>query len=173
MTTIDFAPGRALLPEGRTLRVYRAEDLAALHCPAPELDGSLAAAQRYADKVTRSAWWSRNVGDGRNARLRESRGAGSAYSGLVRYRGRYYHDIRLGTSHGRLDGTVRPTHIADPWVVLHELAHAGSPEDPGHGREFARVFLGLVRRFLGPEAGTVLLAAYRQEGVKYLARRGG
>jgi hypothetical protein len=188
MPTIDkaladtFAPERALLPEGKTIKVYRAEDLAALRLPAAELDGTLEAAQAYADKVTRSAHWKRNCQlrlgvDGQRhtptkVHVTRSRGEGSWAGGLYTVRGRTYPRVHLGTKRGRLPGGVaRPPHIADPWVILHELAHIATPGDPGHGREFARVFLGLVRRFLGPESGKVLLAAYRAEQVKYLARR--
>jgi hypothetical protein len=178
----DFAAERALLPEGRTQRIYRAEDLAALRYPVVPLDGSVEAAQAYADRVTKSACWARTCQakvkvDGRHrvptkTHVTRSRGGGSWGGRWVQVRARWYPHVHLGTKQGRLrDGGTRPQHIADPWVILHELAHVAVPEDV-HGREFARTYLTLVRRFLGPEAGKVLLAAYRAERVKYLPRRG-
>lgn len=54
-----------------------------------------------------------------------------------------------------------------PRFMLHELAHAVIPRHAAwHGREFAAVFLALVRRFMGAEAATALRASFREHGVK-------
>lgn len=54
-------------------------------------------------------------------------------------------------------------------VVLHEISHhlAGPV---GHGPEFAGIFLGLISRFIGPEAALVLMAAYDDLGVVWIQR---
>jgi hypothetical protein len=79
--------------------------------------------------------------------------------------------MRLGQSPRRhLCGTVTPSPAASVPVILHELAHLGvGGLGQGHGREFARLHLGLWRRFIGPEAGAMLLDAYRRNRVKHRA----
>lgn len=170
---------RAFLPEGRTMRVYAAEDAAALVCPAP-LSGTVEDAQAFVDRVTRSAWWFRHAPSqlhtprtGRKLVVRLSTGGGSYHDPgrSVRYRGRQVPYLVIGTR-DYPDRTERLPHIADRWVLLHEVAHAMIPGVSGHGREYAAMFLALVRRWLGDEAGKALLAGYRAAGVKYLPKRG-
>ncbi len=164
-------------------RLYAAELAAAARVPAPTLDGTPAAAQAFVDRVTRSAWWGRQAhptwkGDrdigwpfrsGVPARILVSPGrstmAGAWASDWVeRRRGRWYPVIRLGTA-ARRD---RPAAIADPWVILHEIAHHGIPEvAAAHGRQFARLYLGLVRRFLGPDHAGALRDEYIRHRVRY------
>lgn len=159
--------------EGHRLRVYRAENLAAHLHYVDLLDGSLQAAQEYCDRICRSAWWGRNYKPGPNVLprvivLRGRNGGGAAFRGAKVYR-RYWHPhIRLGTAECTAAG--RPA-IADPWVILHELAHIMSGTDEsGHGREFARCLMLLVRRWLGPDAAAALREGYTVENVKYRAR---
>lgn len=64
------------------------------------------------------------------------------------------------------------------WVVLHELAHTitirGNPRPvPGHGREYAAVFLKLVHLFLGADEAKRLKAAYKANKVKFRPKRAG
>lgn len=179
-------PGR-----GRQLAVYRAEARAAARVPAAALPGDLAAAQAYVDRITRSVWWRRTcppswLGDHCDSRhlvddsqpprrviVVAHRGiAGYARHALFRHRGRWYPQIRLGTRdavHNELPA------LADPWVILHELAHImclGDGTDRGHGRGFARRMLQLVRRWLGADSAAVLAEEYRRENVKSRARPG-
>lgn len=172
------------------LRVYRAEDAAIAAHPVPLLDGSLAAAQAYADRITRSSWWRKNCpaswmgDDARDSLLidetrpprriivtqRRGQSGGVAERMLFRYRGRWLPHIGLGTGE---PVSGRPA-IADPWVILHEVAHimAASADngERGHGREFARFYLLLVRRWLGRDAARALRDGYCAEGVKHRAR---
>ena len=57
------------------------------------------------------------------------------------------------------------------WVVLHEMAHILQTEDPAHGRQFAAIFLDLVRHFMGREAEQMLRLSYRSHRVKWCAKR--
>lgn len=177
----------ALTPP-RKLRVYRAENAAAAVCDVPLLDGTHKAAQSYVDRITRSAWWRRTcppswLGDSSDNRwidasappsrvivkppFGRSVGGHAGTKELRKYRGKWYPHIGLGTA----ECTPGRPAIADPWVILHELAHIMSAEtDNGHGREFARYLMLLVRRWLGPDAAAALRAAYAQERVKYRAR---
>ncbi len=169
--------------DGQRQRLYAAELAAAARCPTPLLDGSVAAAQRFADRVTGSAWWRRCAqptwkGDGRGpwfgrpavpARILVSAGRSTMAGAWAsdwpeRRRGRWYPVIRLGMAARR----QRPPAIADPWVILHEIAHHGTPDGvAAHGREFARLYLGLVRRFLGPEHARALREEYAARRVRY------
>jgi len=36
------------------------------------------------------------------------------------------------------------------WVILHELTHVMSRERPAHGRAFARTYIDMVNRWMGP-----------------------
>jgi hypothetical protein len=59
-----------------------------------------------------------------------------------------------------------------PWVILHELAHLVTPRGAAfHGREFAEVYLDLVRHFLGQEAESRLKASFKTHRVKYTKKR--
>lgn len=175
------------------VRVYRAEWRAAEVYPVRPLDGSLPTAQAYVDRITRSSWWRKNcppswMGDEvRNGYLdrtrpprriivEESRGGGAsaAYS-VKKYRGKYFPFIRLGNkARGSGYNLSHRAPIRDPWVVLHEIAHimacSADNGERGHGREFARFYMMLVRRWLGPDAAWALRHAYATEGVKYRAR---
>lgn len=186
MTAVDERPAPPKAPVFK-LRLYRAEWAAVAAHPAEPLDGTLKAAQAYADRITRSSWWRKNcppswMGDERQHRylldcskpprriiVEEGRGAGAWASGdwVALYRGKHHPVIRLGN---KVRGENHHPPIQDPWVILHEIAHVATPDDNGHGREFARFYLLLVRRWLGQEAAAGLREAYAAEGVKYRAR---
>lgn len=63
------------------------------------------------------------------------------------------------------------------WVVLHELAHAITDRHhryerlPGHGREFARIYLALVRRWMGVAEYEKLRASFKMYKVKYSLKK--
>lgn len=63
------------------------------------------------------------------------------------------------------------------WVVLHELAHTVTDRHhryetlPGHGREFARIYLALVRRWMGVAEYEKLRAAFKMYKVKYSLKK--
>jgi len=52
-------------------------------------------------------------------------------------------------------------------TILHELAHLATPDDPGHGAEFARVFAEFVREFMSEKIADELIESYDDHGVKH------
>lgn len=61
-----------------------------------------------------------------------------------------------------------PRKMRCKWVVVHELAHVLAPQDSAfHGREFARVYLYLVKLFFGQETQNKLKAAMKKHKCKY------
>jgi hypothetical protein len=58
------------------------------------------------------------------------------------------------------------------WLILHEMAHSiAMREDRAegriHGRRFMRIYMALVRRWMGKEAAADLRAACREHHVKW------
>jgi hypothetical protein len=167
----------------RPLRVYRAEDKAAANHPAAPLDGTVDAAQVYVDRITGSAWWrdrcelvTRPGGTARLPVIGVDVLPGRNGGGYALWRLRRVHpnprigqpgglvaQIRLGR--GLVHGCPA---IADPWVILHELAHvlALAAGHRGHGSPFVHYYLAIVRRYLGPESAAALRAACLDEGIR-------
>ena len=57
--------------------------------------------------------------------------------------------------------------------ILHEITHVIIPSNlAAHGREFSKIFLQLVGRWMGDDSAKDLRAAYRRCGVKYVVRGG-
>jgi len=57
-------------------------------------------------------------------------------------------------------------------VILHELSHIIQTENPGHGRQFARIFLDITKRFhSNREAWITLKAAYKKHKVRWKKKR--
>ena len=106
------------------------------------------------------------VSEGRGVRA----WAGTGY--VVKHRGRFYPQIRLGikVGTGRPGWSDHPA-IAEPWVILHEVAHilatCRDENENGHGRVFRTAYLDLVRRWLGPEHARALREGYKAEGLTY------
>jgi hypothetical protein len=165
----------------RGLRVYRAEDKAAANHPGCPLDGTVDAAQRYVDRITGSAWWrnrcplvtwySRELPVVGVDVLQGRQGGGYAVWQLRRV----YPNPKIGQPGGlvariRLGrGVIHGVEaIADPWVILHELAHvlALAAGHRGHGGPFAYYYLAIVRRYLGVQPAAALRAACEAEGLR-------
>ena len=119
------APGWA--PATARLRVYRAEDNASRIRPVPpigELDGTLDGAQRWADKITRSAWWRRTAAPSWRG---DNTGHGRTYRGPPRR-------IICCPTTGRCSYAKHWVNFGarDDWPKwLSELADAFHPERPG------------------------------------------
>jgi hypothetical protein len=179
-----------LRPSG-LMRTYAAEDRAAFYCPVEGLDGTLRAAQAYVDRITRSAWWGREcppswLGDTehkgwlrpavpRRILVQETSGtwAYAHTSTVTKHRGKWMPKIRLGSrveADGCRPGWVRAP-LAEPWVVLHEMAHilaaCRDEDERGHGRVFRIAYLDLVRRWMGPEAARALREGYKAERLTF------
>ncbi|WP_077086768.1 TIGR04338 family metallohydrolase [Mycobacterium rhizamassiliense] len=136
LPTVDFFGARLTLPpEGRF--------------------GSVAAAQRYVDRVldlpaVRQRWT-----DIAPLRVRPRQAATAAH-------------------YENLDGTgviAVPDRDTADWalrelVVLHEVAHHLCQAEPPHGPEFVATICELAELVMGPELGHVLRVVYAKEGVR-------
>jgi hypothetical protein len=59
-------------------------------------------------------------------------------------------------------------------VMLHEIAHHAAPRDAAaHGPEYARIYVELVRTFMGEKPAARLLAAFEAHRVKVAAEEPG
>lgn len=136
-------------------RLYRAEGRAFRSALAPSVRhfATIQAAARWLRRQECSVWWRRTFPLHRPILVRQLRAGSRAH-------GWHGHIELPNDAFGRrLD------------VVLHEAAHAltahATAAEGWHGRTFARTYLRLVRHYLGVAAGRRLVAAYRQERVKY------
>lgn len=119
-------------------------------------DRSLREAQRYADRVTKSATWKR---------LRASHG----HSGSGKVPKVTIERAPKGSNATAYPGQWRirvPESMTNEHVMLHELAHILVGPSIGHHWPFCRAFADLVSVFMGKEAKKKLHAAYRKHGVK-------
>lgn len=110
--------------------------------------------QAYINMVEASKWFQKHHGAGYRVTVYPGRNTGVSYGESVGY-------ITLGKS------------ARAHWVLLHELSHNinnsenGYDSVPGHGWQFAAIYLGLVRRFLGAEAHDALKAAFKARKVRF------
>lgn len=154
-------------------KIYAATDDAAMKAPPIPLDGTLRAAQRYVDRITRSAWWRNNCPPNFHGEIAtkvvlkyddaEDMGAALVVDNEVEYyhRGKSVPLIYVGPhpSNGEVPA------IADPWLLLHELAHVWE-FNSGHGKEFIYAYCKLVRRYMGIEHLTALVDSMRNHRMK-------
>lgn len=56
-------------------------------------------------------------------------------------------------------------------IILHELAHVWAPEDAGHDRRYAALYLKLVERWMGKEPAKELRRFFRLHKVKFTPKR--
>lgn len=104
--------------------------------------------QRYVDEVLRSRWWK------------------------IRYPHIEHVLVRSGRGQSAI-ATPGPFTIALPRAMrtdrtmLHELCHFATPwRHASHGPEFARIYLQLVRRFIGARSARSLRGAFQIFGVR-------
>lgn len=146
------------------VRLYRAErEVFTEAIDKGDLDGSFEQAEVFANKVAQSSWVKKNVGSWTYEQKRFR--IDHSYQGRIRS-----HAGALYTQHrGRWYPTlfIARYHRYHKWVLLHEMAHWFAGPGNWHGPRFARIYLGLVRRFLGPEQARALRAAYSKHRVKY------
>lgn len=113
--------------------------------------------QKYVTKICKSAWFRRRfpasmgitVTDGR----RRIRACGFAVGG--------YGYIKM------------PKWARSKMITLHEISHAVQKlayegPQPWHGREFCKIYLAFVKKWLGMEAYASLKASFKEHGVKYV-----
>ena len=115
--------------------------------------------QQFVDKICGSRWFRNRFGRVIRIVVRDGRGRRSAC-------GKGWNNID-----GRYGIIKLPRWSRYTKYILHEIAHVVMPGNtPAHGREFAKILLQLVARWMGNEAAQELRAAYRQRGVKYAGR---
>jgi len=119
----------------------------------------------FLDRVRKDKWfrrhygtWNFRVGDGRGARI-----ARGGYNGRSLFKEHIAY-LKL------------PAWARTPLIILHEISHGVTIQKHGtqiawHGREYAAIYLDLVRHFLGTEAGDRLRASYKAKGVKHRPKR--
>lgn len=57
-------------------------------------------------------------------------------------------------------------------VILHEIAHAIQTEFPWHGKQFSRIYLDLVSRWIGREVASQIKQVFRKRRIAYQKIRG-
>lgn len=118
----------------------------------------MAALTARVDAIYRSAWWKGNV------RKKEK------HCGPIKVTdGRHCRSaIACGTNVIKM-----PRWARSEMVLLHELSHIacariyGDNNIAAHGREFCRMYLSMVRRFMGRKVHDMLRDSFRERGVKY------
>jgi putative metallohydrolase (TIGR04338 family) len=125
-------------------RVYASEHIRQGYRPA---FWSVDEMQRYVDKLTRSAWFSRRW---------------------------HYHRITVLDGRARRSACAGPTTISIPQrmrnevTVLHEVAHVVTwGQGADHGWQFCAAFLELVHHCIGKDAGDALRESFKAHKVRY------
>ena len=126
------------------------------------LDGSKTGVQSYVNDVTSSDWFVERFGSGGVI------GTPKVSLGAISVAGKYEIGTKNGVGYSRLS-MDKGYSQAEP-VILHELAHyatAISANKPyaGHGLEFARNYVYMASKVMGPEYAAGLESSYREGGV--------
>ena len=133
-------------------RVYAAQQ-AAGHWDGSDRFASFGEARRYVERIFASAY------------VREHYPHASAPMEIV-YNGHRAGAVAVGSwriEFGKHGLTKR--------TALHEAAHVIAGARARHGRDWARVFLDLMRHFMGPEAAAKLREQFVERNVKHRAKR--
>jgi putative metallohydrolase (TIGR04338 family) len=129
-------------------RLYKAEKAV----PSVQKFFSVWEVQQYVNKITQSKYWANNsptavviVTDGRGRKK-----GGAVTKGGVGY-------IKM------------PQFTRYDVYILHELAHIMSPPSftkAGHGPEYCRVYLSLVKEFMGPTSADLMRVSFKEHKIK-------
>jgi hypothetical protein len=100
---------------------------------------------------------------------------------VVRKWGRITPEVKDGRAgrwaRGGTKNIILPVWARHRGIILHELAHGykdkNFPFAADHGREFCRIYLDLVRRFLGPEVEVEMKDKLREHRVRWKMKRVG
>ena len=138
-------------------KLYRAE--VAAFGESREEFGSVGEMQAYIDQTLRTRWfrnrWRTKRVTVTDGRMRRRGGASYSYAG-------WDPGWQL----------KMPRRTRCEWYLLHELAHVVTPGHcASHGREYARNYLALVRRFMGEDAHVKLRDSFRKHKVKWHPKR--
>jgi putative metallohydrolase (TIGR04338 family) len=137
------------VPDTQRERVYAAERLMG----DGSLFSSLAAVQEWIDEILASDWWKKRFPKITKIIALDGRGRNNGIAGhLAGHPGIGYVRLPKATRH-RL-------------YILHEMAHVAQPQwTAWHGKHFCRVFMALVRRWMGRETAHALRNAFRRSVV--------
>jgi len=143
---------------GMMIRYHRA------YAPHPLRFETFEGAAAWAGTVTESAFWAARF-PAVHVRFQRARGRSCwtriVYAGSAERRdflGRLVRTIALNEW-----GLSKPT-------ILHELAHAAMPGNEGHGPQWVRAFVELVREYLGEEDALQLANAFLKNMVQIALR---
>lgn len=106
---------------------------------------------KYVNKITRSAWYRRRFTRWATIRVLDGRGrraaCGSSQSGYIKM----------------------PVWARTKLVTLHELSHVVQPyASAWHGREFCKIYLAFVKKWMGKEVYEALKQSFKDHNVKYV-----
>jgi len=160
-------PGRKKIRDMQKAKLYRAEREAFTgYDPACVRFETMKELDDYINgKVLQSSWW----------RTYEIKGTGQHSQNRKRVAHPISRVTKMRISDGRGTRIARgggswmnmPKWARSKWVILHEIAHNIQFEDPGHGWQFAAIYLDMVGRFIGSEAKAKLKAAFKKHKVRF------
>ena len=151
-------------------KIYAATEDAAIKQPSVPLDGTLSAAQAYVDRITTSYWWKHHCPPNFHGttptkvvcQFEDSEDMGGAiWVEDYYYRGRLVPLMILGPNPTYNDLPA----IADPWLILHELAHVWEYNE-WHGKQFISAFIELVKKYQGIDHARSLVDAMKNHKVR-------
>jgi putative metallohydrolase (TIGR04338 family) len=136
-------------------KVYKAEGL----CPDGKRYESMKECQKFYDRILKSHWW-------RNYSI--------PHLNIKRTTATRWQHVQLHDGRRRRIACASANHIWLPrWArhestMLHELAHVIQTQMPWHGRQFARIYLDLVKRWHSDKtAYDKLKNSFRKHRVKF------
>lgn len=102
--------------------------------------------------ITTSPWWKERVGESQwDITVDDGRGHRSAMA--------YYRRITM------------PRFARSMSIILHELTHILTKKGPSHGREYAKNYLAMVERWMGPLEAARLRECFRANHVHWHPKR--
>ena len=152
------------MKDSQRKKLYTAERVAFKDFPGMADVSTPARYERRVRDIMESKWVADNFANPRytqELRVEFSPRMGGANAGAAR--------IRTGLN----------AHAMQEWYLIHELSHALHHRLPsrkqwdmtGHGRQYAEIYLRVVKRFMGVAAYTALRSAFRANKVKVGAKR--
>lgn len=148
--------------DSQRAKLYRAERLHSYWAKTKLMD-SLDGVHQFVADVTRKTWFTVRW----------------PYAQAVKVGGKWTDRWRIKDGRGCRSARgshlfmVLPCWARHPLVILHEMAHGLSCDDPAHGWRFAETFLTLVHHTLGKDAGDELKRLFRENRVHFRPKRKG
>lgn len=145
-------------------RLYAAERSVQLGSPVVM---TMEQARKHVDYITNSRWWKSRYPHVKSVIVKAGNGNQKNATGTLA------HGINKETKEWEDVGEITlPEWARIEWVILHELAHTVTRVRPAHGKDYAKNYLALVKRFLGNETHKKLRGAFKSYKIKYTVRSG-